>query len=90
LMIQHLLREADGDGIDAELVSITTEGFEAQADWPNLASPETYLGYQQGQPSTLPTVSPTTSLAATSRPSRCRSTAGPWPETGRSRSGQSC
>ena len=48
-MIQHLLREAGGEGIDAELVSITAEGFEAQADWPNLSSPETYLGYQQGQ-----------------------------------------
>ena len=48
-MIQHLLREAGGEGIDAELVSISAEGFEAQADWPNLGSPETYLGYQQGQ-----------------------------------------
>jgi thiol-disulfide isomerase/thioredoxin len=48
-MIQHLLREAGSEGIDAELVSITPEGLEAQADWPNLGSPETYLGYQQGQ-----------------------------------------
>jgi thiol-disulfide isomerase/thioredoxin len=42
-VIQQLL------GIDDELVSITPEGFEAQADWNNLKSPETYLGYQQGQ-----------------------------------------
>ena len=48
-MIQHLLREAGSEGVDAELVSITADGFEAQADWPNLGSPETYLGYQQGQ-----------------------------------------
>jgi hypothetical protein len=48
-MIQHLLREAGSDGIDDELVSLTPEGFEAQADWTNLGSPETYLGYQQGQ-----------------------------------------
>lgn len=48
-MIQHLLREAGSEGIDGDLVSITAEGLEAQADWPNLGSPETYLGYQQGQ-----------------------------------------
>jgi thiol-disulfide isomerase/thioredoxin len=48
-MIQHLLREAGSEGIDEELVSVTAEGLEAQADWTNLGSPETYLGYQQGQ-----------------------------------------
>jgi thiol-disulfide isomerase/thioredoxin len=48
-MIQHLLREASGESIDDELVSVTAEGLEAQADWTNLRSPETYLGYQQGQ-----------------------------------------
>jgi thiol-disulfide isomerase/thioredoxin len=48
-MIQHLLREARSEGIDEELVSITPDGLEAQADWQNLGSPETYLGYQQGQ-----------------------------------------
>jgi len=47
-MIQHLLREAAGDGIDNELVSVEPNGFEAQADWTNLRSPETYLGYAQG------------------------------------------
>jgi hypothetical protein len=48
-MIQHLLREARREGIDEELVSVTAEGLEAQADWTNLGSPETYLGYQEGQ-----------------------------------------
>ena len=48
-MIQHLLREAGGEGIDDELVSVAPDGFEAQADWTNLRSPETYLGYAQGQ-----------------------------------------
>jgi len=38
-----------GDGIDNELVSVAPDGFEAQADWTNLRSPETYLGYSQGQ-----------------------------------------
>jgi thiol-disulfide isomerase/thioredoxin len=48
-MIQHLLRERAGEDIDNELVSVAPDGFEAQADWTNLRSPETYLGYAQGQ-----------------------------------------
>jgi hypothetical protein len=44
-----LLREAGGDRIADDLVSVTDEGFEAQADWATLQSPETYLGYQQSQ-----------------------------------------
>jgi hypothetical protein len=48
-MIQHLLREGGGVGIDNELVSVAPDGFEAQADWTNLRSPETYLGHAQGQ-----------------------------------------
>jgi thiol-disulfide isomerase/thioredoxin len=47
-VIQLLLRQA-GYEIGADLVSVTPDGFEAQADWPNLESPETYLGYLQGQ-----------------------------------------
>jgi thiol-disulfide isomerase/thioredoxin len=47
--IQQLLREAGVDGIADDLVSVTPDGFEAQADWTNLRSPETYLGYAQGQ-----------------------------------------
>ncbi len=48
-MIQHLLRETAGEGIDDELVAVAPDGFEAQADWTNLRSPETYLGHAQGQ-----------------------------------------
>ena len=47
--IQQLLREAGVEGIGDDLVSVTPEGFEVQADWTNLGSPETYLGYSQGQ-----------------------------------------
>ena len=43
-IIQELLGRPGGD-----LVSVAPDGFEAQADWANLASPETYLGYEQGQ-----------------------------------------
>ena len=48
-VIQQLLREAGRDGIGDDLVSVADDGFEAQADWTNLESPETYLGYEQGQ-----------------------------------------
>ena len=42
-VVQQLLGSADG------YVSPPLEGFEAQADWTNLRSPETYLGYEQAQ-----------------------------------------
>ena len=47
--VQQLLLEAGVEGIPDDLVSLRPEGFEAQADWTNLRSPETYLGYSQGQ-----------------------------------------
>jgi hypothetical protein len=47
--IQQLLREAGREGIADDLVSLTPAGFEAQADWTNLRSPETYLGSTQGR-----------------------------------------
>jgi thiol-disulfide isomerase/thioredoxin len=47
--IQQLLGEAGVDGVPDDLVSVTPEGFEVQADWTNLRSPETYVGYAQGQ-----------------------------------------
>jgi thiol-disulfide isomerase/thioredoxin len=49
LVIQRLLREAGAEGIGDGLVSVVPQGFEAQADWASLRSPETYLGYEQGQ-----------------------------------------
>ena len=48
-VIQRLLRDAGGEGVGDDLVSVVPDGFEAQADWTNLRSPETYLGYDQGQ-----------------------------------------
>ena len=48
-VVQMLLRQAGRDNVDDDLVSITPTGFEAQADWANLQSPETYLGYEQAQ-----------------------------------------
>jgi thiol-disulfide isomerase/thioredoxin len=48
-VIQRLLREAEGDGVPEGVVTVADEGFEAQADWANLQSPETYLGYERGR-----------------------------------------
>jgi thiol-disulfide isomerase/thioredoxin len=49
MVIQRLLREAGRDGVSDDLVSVAGEGFEAQADWANLETPETYLGWEQAQ-----------------------------------------
>jgi hypothetical protein len=48
MVTQRLLREAGRDGIPDDLVSVAGDGFETQADWANLESPESYLGYEQG------------------------------------------
>jgi len=48
-VIQQSLREAGADGVGDDLVVVADDGFEAQADWANLESPETYLGYEQAQ-----------------------------------------
>jgi thiol-disulfide isomerase/thioredoxin len=48
-VIQRLLREAGVENVGGALVSVAADGFETQADWTNLGSPETYLGYEQTQ-----------------------------------------
>ena len=48
-VIQRLLREAGRDGIGDDLVSVPSAGFEAQADWTTLGSPETYLNSERGR-----------------------------------------
>jgi len=56
-VVQRLLRDAGRDGIGDDLVTVTPEGFEVQADWDNLQTPETYLGSAQGR-SLAPDVAP--------------------------------
>jgi len=48
-VIQQLLGESGRGDVAEDLVSVADDGFEAQADWANLESPETYLGYEQAQ-----------------------------------------
>jgi thiol-disulfide isomerase/thioredoxin len=49
MVVQRLLREAGREDVAADVVSVAPEGLEAQADWAELRSPETYLGYEQGR-----------------------------------------
>jgi thiol-disulfide isomerase/thioredoxin len=48
-VVQQLLREAERSDVPDDLVAVADEGFQAQADWANVRSPETYLGYEQAQ-----------------------------------------
>src|SRR5262245_11632004 len=46
---ERVIRELLGQGAAGELVSVSPEGFEVQADWENLESPESYLGSEQAR-----------------------------------------
>ena len=45
MAIRRLLTEAGAPSDDKGVAPIVASGFELQADWPNLKSPENYLGY---------------------------------------------
>jgi len=47
-VIRQLLADA-GHDVGDELAEPAPKGFEVQADWADLMSPETYLGYEQAQ-----------------------------------------
>ncbi len=47
MIIQRLLVEAGSAGIGHELASVNGQGIEAAADWPDLRSPENYVGYDR-------------------------------------------
>jgi thiol-disulfide isomerase/thioredoxin len=49
MVIQRLLREAGREDIPDDVAAVTPDGLEAQADWSNVESPESYLGYEQGR-----------------------------------------
>jgi len=48
-MIQQLLAEAGSKNIDRNLVSVDPQGLEVAADWDDLRSPETYIGYERAE-----------------------------------------
>jgi thiol-disulfide isomerase/thioredoxin len=49
IVIQRLLAEAGADDASAELVAIDGQGIEAEADWSDLESPESYLGAERSE-----------------------------------------
>lgn len=49
LVIQQLLTEAGVNDFGRDLVSVDARGGEAAADWRNLESPETYVGYDRSE-----------------------------------------
>ena len=49
MTIRRLLSDAGAGGAAEPLVSVEAGGVEAGADWANLRSPETYLGYERAE-----------------------------------------
>jgi thiol-disulfide isomerase/thioredoxin len=49
IAIQPLLKEAGAPGLAKDVRPLSAGGFEAPADWDNLRSPETYVGYDRTQ-----------------------------------------
>ena len=47
--IQRLLKEAGVSSVGDDVVAVDGSGFEAPADWTNLKSPETYVGYARAE-----------------------------------------
>lgn len=47
--IQHVLAEAAVANVGNGIVSLDGSGFEAAADWNNLRTPETYVGYERSE-----------------------------------------
>jgi thiol-disulfide isomerase/thioredoxin len=48
-IIQQLLSESGAKDVSYDLASVRADGAELAADWPNLKSPESYLGYDQAE-----------------------------------------
>ena len=75
-VIQRLL------GVERELVSVEALGVEAEADWENLRTPETYLGYGRGERFASPDGAAPNEARAYGLPERLRSNhwalAGEW------------
>jgi thiol-disulfide isomerase/thioredoxin len=45
--LQDLLKRAGAGGLDSQLASVDATGAEVAADWPDLKSGETYVGYER-------------------------------------------
>ena len=90
MVIQRLLREAGRDGIASDRGGRPPEGFEAQADWTNLESPESYLGYEQARSLASPERVALDEPRTTRSRTRSGSTSGRSPASGRSNAVPAC
>ena len=81
--IQRLLSEAGVAGVSDGIVSVDGSGVEAAADWANLRSPETYVGYERSQNFASRTLPGWISAARIVPPRDWRSINGRSPATGR-------
>ena len=54
MVIQQMLMDAGKEGFDPGLVVVEPQGTEVAADWSNVRSPESYLGYGQAYGFTSP------------------------------------
>ena len=77
-VIQRLL------GVERELVAVDGLGVEAEADWDNLRTPETYLGYARGEHFASSGAAAFDERRTYEVPSSCASTTGRWRASGRS------
>ena len=48
-MIQKVLNDTGARSVDRQLASVEGRGIEVAADWSNLKTPETYVGYERGE-----------------------------------------
>jgi thiol-disulfide isomerase/thioredoxin len=48
-IIQQLLTQAGNSGVSREVASVVASGAQAAADWQDLKSPETYVGYERSE-----------------------------------------
>ncbi len=67
-VIRDLLDDAGAEGVRDQHAVADAQGIEIEADWDNLGSPETYVGYGRGEQFASREASRTTSVGCT----RCR------------------
>jgi thiol-disulfide isomerase/thioredoxin len=81
-IIQRLLADAGVAGVGSGLVSVEGKGIEAAADWANLRTPETYVGYERAESFVSRTAAALNQPRAYTAPSRLAlnqwSLAGEW------------
>jgi len=84
-MLPRLVAEHGGAALSRghRVVSVDASGVEAAAEWHNLRSPETYVGYKRTERFVSPEVRDATAVVSTSPLHAWRSMNGSWTASGR-------